>query len=92
MAYDAQLRKQFKRAARISLAQAFWPAMGAVLLVMLPSFLLSIIYQRGVTGNPGQIVTVMLIYVLALIFVVVPLSFGAMHYYVARARADSWRR
>ena len=38
MAYDAQLRKQFKRAARISLAQAFWPAMGAVLLVMLPSF------------------------------------------------------
>ena len=88
MVYDAQLRKQFKRAARISLAQAFWPAMGAVLLVMLPSFLLSIIYQRGVTGNSGQIVTVMLIYVLALIFVVVPLSFGAMHYYVARARGQ----
>lgn len=88
MAYDAQLRKQFKRAARTSLSQAFWPAMGAVLLTMLPSLLLSIIYERGVNGSSGQIMTVMVIYILALIFVVVPLSFGAMHYYVARARGQ----
>lgn len=88
MAYDAQLRKQFKRAARTSLAQAFWPAMGAVLLTLVPSILLSIIYERGIHGNSEQIIMVMAIYILALIFVVVPLSFGAMHFYVARARGQ----
>jgi uncharacterized membrane protein len=91
MAYDANLRKQFKRSAKTNLMQAFWPAMAASVLVMLPSALLSVIYNRVV--NAGTAVTttdllLMLIYIAAMLFVVVPLQFGLWHYYTARARGQ----
>lgn len=62
--------------------------MGAVLLVMLPSLLVSVIYNQGMKGSVERIPMILLIYIAVLIFVVVPLSFGAMHYYVARARGQ----
>lgn len=89
MAYDAQLRKQFKLSARRSIAQAFWPTMGAVILEMLPGVLLSIIFNQGTSGvDTGRATLFLLVYVVVMIFAIIPLQFGAMHYYTARARGQ----
>lgn len=89
MAYDAQLRKQFKWSAKGNLAQAFWPAMGASILAMLPGALISIIYNQEISRlDAGRMMLFLLVYVAALIFIVVPLQFGAMHYFTARARGQ----
>ena len=89
MVYDAQLRKQFKRSARRSIAQAFWPAMMATVLALLPAGLISIIYNQGVKrANPPELALIFLVYLAAMLLVATPLQFGSMHYYTARARGE----
>lgn len=96
MIYDSQLRKQYKAQARADIKAAFWPTMGAVFLFMLPTVLITIIYQIVLDGTTntdvmasiGQIYGALGIYLLAILFIVTPIQFGAKHYFVARARGE----
>ncbi len=82
MAYSAELRRQFKASARERIRENFWPTMAAVVLGMLPGMLVTMIYEQA------QSEMMILLYAAAMIFVVVPMQFGMMHYYVARARGQ----
>lgn len=82
MAYSAELRREFKATARSRIREYFWPTMGAVVLGMLPALLGSVLYQRG------QSMAAMLLYIAIAFFVVLPMQFGMMHFYVARSRGQ----
>ncbi len=82
MAYSAELRKEFKATARARIRENFWPTMGAVILGAVPGVLGSIVYERG------QGVAAALLYFIILFFVVLPMQFGMMHFYVARSRGQ----
>ncbi len=100
MIYDADLRRQFKRSARDSIRERFWPTMGASLLVTIPALLLSLIFNFSMPRNSemyysAQVLDVMgriggasLFYLLLCFFVLLPISFGGMYYYTKRARGE----
>lgn len=82
MAYSAELRQEFKATARERIREYFWPTMGAVVLGAIPALLGSVVSQRG------QGAAAALLYVVIAFFVVLPMQFGMMHFYVARARGQ----
>lgn len=82
MAYSAELRQEFKATARERIREYFWPTMGAVVLGAIPALLGSVVSQRG------QGTAAALLYVAIAFFVVLPMQFGMMHFYVARARGQ----
>ncbi len=100
MIYDADLRRLFKRGARDSIHASFWPTMGASLLELLPIMLITMIYNRSLPATANvdnwQMMTDLLavfggaslLYLLARFLVVIPIHFGAMHYYTYRARGQ----
>lgn len=45
MKFDAQIRRQFKKKAKDNIRRGFWSAMLAVILVIIPTLLISYIYQ-----------------------------------------------
>lgn len=82
MAYSAELRQEFKATARQRIREYFWPTMGAVVLGAIPALLGSVVSQRG----EGTLAA--LLYVVIAFFVVLPMQFGMMHFYVARSRGQ----
>ena len=82
MAYSAELRKEFKATARQRIREYFWPTMGAVVLGAIPALLGSVVSQRG------QGAAAALLYMVIAFFVVLPMQFGMMHFYVARSRGQ----
>ena len=104
MIYDAQARKDYKAQARADIRQKFWPTIGAVILASIPLALMSIIMSIGTEGfdtlgnasNLDAVVSVYgkfaqysLLYLVIYFFVGSPITFGAKHYYVARARGEN---
>lgn len=100
MMYDADLRRTFKSEARESIHEQFWPTMGATVLSIVPATLLSIIFQLRLPNLTGEeslqwvlytcamVLGFSVIYLLVQLFVLIPIHFGAMHYYTYRARGQ----
>lgn len=97
MEYNEQLRRKFKWDARQSIRAKFWPTMGVSLLLMIPTGLISIIYQYQIPSSEEltylplsvmmpKILLALGLFLLAVLFICVPLEFGAKRYFVARAR------
>ncbi len=104
MIYDAQARKDYKAQARADIRKKFWPTIGAVILASIPLALMSIIMSIGAEGFDtlgdassldavvsvyGKFAQYSLLYLVIYFFVGSPITFGAKHYYVARARGES---
>ena len=104
MIYDAQARKDYKAQARADIRKKFWPTIGAVILASIPLALMSIIMSIGTEGFYtlgdassldaivsvyGKFAQYSLLYLVIYFFVGSPITFGAKHYYVARARGES---
>lgn len=96
MTYDGNARRQYKAQARADIRGQFWRTMLTVVLQILPAVLIAMISEIGIgategdTGsqNMGLYTTCMLISLLASVFIMAPLDFGAKHYFVARARGQ----
>lgn len=96
MIYHANLRRQYKVQARADIKTAFWPAMGAVLLEIIPIALIAVIYevalsrmtQADSTADAAIVSVYFVVYLLAMLFIAAPLQFGAKQYFVARARGQ----
>ena len=104
MIYDAQARKDYKAQARADIRKKFWPTIGAVILASIPLALMSIIMGIGMQGFDtlgdasgldtvlavyGKFARYGLLYLVIYFFVGSPITFGAKHYYVARARGEN---
>lgn len=99
MEYHAQLRKTFKASARQSIRGNFWTTMGVSVLMLIPSCLISVVYQLQlpdgiesfvyVQGMGTKILLATVTFLLALVFVCVPIEFGAKRYFVACARGQT---
>lgn len=96
MTYNSDARKAYKAQARADIRTRFWPTMGAVLLEMVPLFLISMIMMIGVQGisEVPTMQEILKLYQYIGIFIVAefligsPIMFGAKHYFVARARGE----
>lgn len=103
MIYDAQARKDYKAQARADIRKKFWPTIGAVILASIPLILMSIIMAIGMDGLNslsdtssfdtvlaayGKLAKYGALYAVIYFFVGSPITFGAKHYYVSRARGE----
>ena len=103
MIYDAQARKDYKAQARADIRKKFWPTIGAVILASIPLILMSIIMSIGMDGFNsltdasgfdailavyGKFAKYSALYLVIYFFVGSPITFGAKHYYVSRARGE----
>lgn len=100
MTYHADARRQYKAAARADIRTQFWLTIGAVLLELIPIFLITFIMELGIQSsiqNLGQNATmedvlrlyqVLGIYLVAIFFIGSPITFGAKHYFVSLARGE----
>lgn len=101
MTYRPDLRQQYKAQARMRIKENFWPTIGAALIALVPTLLISLIMESA-TGNLSDTPTIdeilrmyrtLGIYLLAVLFIGCPIQFGAKQYYIARARgqqASAW--
>lgn len=103
MIYDARARKDYKAQARADIRKKFWPTIGAVILASIPLMLMSVIMAIGMDGldslNDASGFDAVLsaysklakygaLYAVIYFFVGSPITFGAKHYYVSRARGE----
>ena len=103
MIYDARARKDYKAQARADIRKKFWPTIGAVILASIPLILMSIIMAIGMDGLDslnnasgfdavlsayGKFAKYGALYAVIYFFVGSPITFGAKHYYVSRARGE----
>ncbi|MDO4174435.1 MAG: DUF975 family protein [Eubacteriales bacterium] len=96
MTYDSNARKAYKAQARADIRANFWVTMAAVLVELVPLFLISMIMLvavNGISDNPTMAEMLRLyqylgIYVVASFLIGGPITFGAKHYFVARARGE----
>lgn len=103
MIYDARARKDYKAQARADIRKKFWPTIGAVILASIPLILMSIIMAIGMDGLNslndasgfdavlsayGKLAKYGALYAVIYFFVGSPITFGAKHYYVSRARGE----
>lgn len=103
MIYDARARKDYKAQARADIRKKFWPTIGAVILASIPLILMSIIMAIGMDGLDslndasgfdavlsayGKLAKYGALYAVIYFFVGSPITFGAKHYYVSRARGE----
>lgn len=103
MIYDAQARKDYKAQARADIRKKFWPTIGAVILASIPLILMSVIMSIGMDGFNsltdasgldailavyGKFAKYSALYLIIYFFVGSPITFGAKHYYVSRARGE----
>lgn len=101
MTCNSDARRQYKATARADIRTQFWLTMGAVLLELIPIFLITLIMQLGMQSsvqNLGQNATmedvlrlyqVLGIYLVAVFFIGSPITFGAKHYFVSLARGEA---
>lgn len=103
MIYDARARKDYKAQARADIRKKFWPTIGAVILASIPLMLMSVIMAIGMDGLDslndasgfdavlaayGKLAKYGALYAVIYFFVGSPITFGAKHYYVSRARGE----
>lgn len=96
MTCDSTARKHFKMQARQDIRMAFWPAMGAVLIYLLPVSLIGMIYALvtqsfGDTLSPDELSRMLsysVIYLIAIVFVASPLQYGLWRFATARAHGQ----
>lgn len=103
MIYDARARKDYKAQARADIRKKFWPTIGAVILASIPLILMSVIMAIGMDGLNslndasgfdavlaayGKLAKYGALYAVIYFFVGSPITFGAKHYYVSRARGE----
>lgn len=103
MIYDARARKDYKAQARADIRKKFWPTIGAVILASIPLILMSIIMAIGMDGLNSlsdtsgfdavlaaysKLAKYGALYAVIYFFVGSPITFGAKHYYVSRARGE----
>lgn len=103
MIYNAQARKDYKAQARADIRKKFWPTIGAVILASIPLMLMSVIMAIGMDGLDslndasgldavlsayGKLAKYGALYAVIYFFVGSPITFGAKHYYVSRARGE----
>lgn len=103
MIYDARARKDYKAQARADIRKKFWPTIGAVILASIPLMLMSVIMAIGMDGlnslndasgfdavlaTYGKLAKYGALYAVIYFFVGSPITFGAKHYYVSRARGE----
>lgn len=103
MIYDARARKDYKAQARADIRKKFWPTIGAVILASIPLILMSVIMAIGMDGldslsdtasfntvlaTYGKLAKYGALYAVIYFFVGSPITFGAKHYYVSRARGE----
>lgn len=96
--------KTIKRKRGLTFAKKFWPTIGADVLASIPLALMSIIMSIGAKGFDtlgdassldaivsvyGKFAQYSLLYLVIYFFVGSPITFGAKHYYVARARGEN---
>lgn len=97
MTCNSDARRQYKATARADIRTKFWPTMGAVLLELVPIFLIAMIMQIGVRGLSDNVTLEELlrmyqylgIYFIAIFFIGSPIEFGAKHYFVSLARGEA---
>ena len=97
MTCNSDARRQYKATARADIRTKFWPTMGAVLLELVPIFLITIIMQIGVRGISDHATLEELmrmyqylgIYIVAMFLIGSPIEFGAKHYFVSLARGEA---
>ncbi len=96
MAVDSATRKQLKMHARQDIRMAFWPAMAAVLVYLLPVTLIGIIYTLvmqgfGDTFSVEELSSALgysVLYLIATVFIASPLQYGLWRYMTARAHGQ----
>ncbi|MCD8355131.1 MAG: DUF975 family protein [Clostridia bacterium] len=96
MTCNSDARKAYKAQARADIRVKFWSTMGAVILEMVPMVLIAMIMQIGIRGLSEyptieellRLYKYLGIYVIAAFLIGEPITFGAKHYFVSRARGE----
>lgn len=96
MTCNSDARRAYKKQARADIRVKFWPTMGAVILELIPIVLIGMIMQIGIRGLSEyptmeellRVYKYLVIYVLAAFLIGGPITFGAKHYFVSRARGE----